>query len=96
MREDLNCVKTDLRSLNDSVNRVCDTVEEDEDHMTPEPMEDHMTPELMDPNEYLKENLTNQTSSNDNQTCMWKYRKLEMCSLSGYDRPQRYLSIWLE
>ena len=56
MRDDLSCVKTDLSSLmiNDSVNRVCDKVEEHEDHMTAELIE------------YLKENLTHQTSSNDN------------------------------
>ena len=57
MRVDLSCVKTDLSSLNDSMNRVCDKVEEHEDHMTAE---------LMDLNEYLKENLTHQISSNDN------------------------------
>ena len=57
MREDLSCVKTDLSSLNDSMNRVCDKVEEHEDHMTAE---------LMELNEYLKENLTHQISSNDN------------------------------
>ena len=57
MRDDLSCVKTDLRSLNDSMNRVCDKVEEHEDHMTAE---------LMELNEYLKENLTHQISSNDN------------------------------
>ena len=51
MRDDLSCVKTDL---NDSMNRVCDKVE---DH------EDHMTAELI---EYLKENLTHQISSNEN------------------------------
>ena len=54
MRDDLNCVKTDLSSLNDSMNRVCDKVEEHEDHMTAE---------LMELNEYLKENLTYQISS---------------------------------
>ena len=27
---------------------------------------------------------------------MWRYRRLETCSLSGYDRPQYYLSIWME
>ena len=57
MRDDLNCVRTDLNSLNDSMNRVCDKVEEHEDHMTAE---------LMELNEYLKENLTYQISSNDN------------------------------
>ena len=57
MRDDLSCVKTDLSSLNDSMNRVCDKVEEHEDHMTAE---------LMELNEYLKENLTHQISSNDN------------------------------
>ena len=60
MRDDLNCVKTDLSSLNNSVNRVCDKVEEHEDHMTAE---------LMELNEYLKENLTHQISSNDNYIC---------------------------
>ena len=54
MRDDLSCVKTDLSSLNDSMNRVCDKVE------------DHMTAELMELNEYLKENLTHQISSNEN------------------------------
>ena len=57
MRDDFSCVKTDLSSLNDSMNRVCDKVEEHEDHMTAE---------LMELNEYLKENLTHQISSNDN------------------------------
>ena len=57
MRDDLNCVKTDLSSLNDSIKRVFDKVEEHEDHMTAE---------LMELNEYLKKNLTHQISSNDN------------------------------
>ena len=60
MRDELSCVKTDLSSLNDSMNRVCDKVEEHEDHMTAE---------LMELNDYLKENLTHQISSNDNYMC---------------------------
>ena len=57
MRDDLSCVKTDLSSLNDSMNRVCDNVEEHEDHMTPE---------LMELNEYLKGKLTHQISTINN------------------------------
>ena len=56
-REDLSCVKADLSSLKDLMNRVCDKVEEHEDHMTAE---------LMELNKYLKENLTHQISNNDN------------------------------
>ena len=57
MRDDLSCVKTDLNSLNDSMNRVCDKVEEHKDHTTTE---------LMELNEYIKENLTHLISSNEN------------------------------
>ena len=57
MREDLNCVKTDLSSLNDSMNRVCDKVEEHEDHMTAE---------LMELDQHLKENFTRQINNNNN------------------------------
>ena len=79
MRDELSCVKT---GLNDSVNRVCDKVEEHEDHMTAEVMK-------------LNECLT-QFSNNILHTCGgtggWR---LETCSLSVYDRPQHYLSFWL-
>ena len=54
MKEDLSCVKADLTRLNDSMNRVCDKVEEHEDHMTAE---------LMELNEYLQENLTHQINN---------------------------------
>ena len=57
MREDLSCVKTDLRSLNDSMNRVCDKVEEHEDHMTAE---------LMELDQHLKENFTRHINNNNN------------------------------
>ena len=60
MKEDLSCVKADLTRLNDSMNRVCDKVEEHEDQMTAE---------LMELNEYLKENLTHQINSLGVHTC---------------------------
>ena len=57
MRDDLSWVKTDLTRLNDSMNRVCDKVEEHEDHMTHE---------MMELNEYLKETLTHQINTINN------------------------------
>ena len=51
MRGDLRCVKREMTSLNESVNRICDKMEEHEDHMTTE---------IMELEEHLQRNFTNQ------------------------------------
>ena len=51
MRGDLTSLKRELTSLNESVNKICDKMEEHEDHMTTE---------ITELEEYLQRNFTNQ------------------------------------
>ena len=76
---ELSDLHTSMDTLDSKLDFICDKVEEHEDHVTAE---------LIELNEYLKENFTHQIGSNDNYMCGGIYRRLETCSLSGYDRPQ--------
>ena len=60
MRADISCIKEDLSSLNDLMNRISDNVEEHEDHMTTE---------LMNLDRNLQQNFTLKMNYRTVHTC---------------------------